>query len=67
MCNDCNCTFEHLCSIKGFMAYGSCCEKCTGFDEVHSCSSFQVEVPKGEFQTAKVLKTVSKKSIKLYP
>jgi hypothetical protein len=67
MCNDCECALEYLCSARGFMAYGSCCEKCIGFDEEHSCSAFKVGVPKVNLQTAKVFKTRSKKSIKLYP
>ncbi|MFX0098706.1 MAG: hypothetical protein ACFFCS_03935 [Candidatus Hodarchaeota archaeon] len=37
MCNDCRCNNEHLCSKKGYMREGMCCDKCVFYDETREC------------------------------
>lgn len=67
MCNDCECAFEYLCSIKGHMPFGSCCEKCIGYDKEHSCSSYQVNIAKVEVESVEYFEPLPEKTIKLYP
>ena len=33
MCNYCDCEAVELCSIRGYMSIGSCCEKCEFLSE----------------------------------
>ncbi len=40
MCNNCDCENYEKCSIVGYMNFGSCCNDCFYFDEMHSCEFY---------------------------
>jgi hypothetical protein len=67
MCNDCDCEFSYLCSIKGYLPFGACCKKCSGYDEEHSCVNYGMKVPLIQVETSEEYPVMSKKLIKLYP
>lgn len=67
MCNQCECENEQLCSIKGYMPHGSCCEKCINYNKKHSCPYYQLEMPKIEVKTSEKFEVMPQKLIKLYP
>ncbi len=67
MCNDCDCEFEYLCSIKGYLPFGACCKKCTTHDERQSCEHYVLSMPLVEVQPTQEFPVLTKKSIKLYP
>ncbi len=37
MCNNCDCDDREMCSVIGYQPYGTCCPRCTGLDESHTC------------------------------
>lgn len=67
MCNDCDCEFSYLCSIKGYLPFGACCEKCTSYEERNSCPNYEVKIPTIEVLSSQEYQVLSKKSIGLYP
>ena len=41
MCNACDCEAIDLCSIRGYLSFGSCCEKCAFIAE-SKCTRLEV-------------------------
>jgi hypothetical protein len=67
MCNDCDCEFSYLCSIKGYLPFGACCKKCVSYDERDSCEKFKVKLPQIKVVSSPEYPVLPKKSIQLYP
>lgn len=67
MCNDCDCEFSYLCSIKGHLPFGACCEKCTDYEMRESCPNYEVKLPMIKVLSSQEYQVQSKKSISLYP
>ncbi|TFF90978.1 MAG: hypothetical protein EU548_00310 [Promethearchaeota archaeon] len=67
MCNDCECEFSYLCSIKGYLPFGACCKKCSGYDDDHSCVNYKVKLPAIQIMSPQEFQVKTKELIKLYP